>query len=670
MSLAVESPAGATASAQRRGVASRPDLWLGLALAAALILLAFTTTGGEIESADAPNTWAQIVLVLVGAGLGGAVLIAGARGRAWGAGALWLFGALAGLTFLSMAWSVQPAFSWLAANGTLSYLAAFASALAFARLFPERWRALIGALAVYAVVVSAYALVTKAFPAAFGAAGNFSRLRAPFDYFNAAGLVAAMGLPAWLWFSGRAGRVAPALSVPALGTLVSALVLSYGRGALAAAVIGLAVWFALVPGRLRSALVLACAAVVGGLVSVWASARHSLTGDHVPLSVRVGAGHSFGLVLIGALVFLVLVGVAVAVAMERVRMSAEAKRRIGFALLVGLALVPVAVLVGLAASSRGFGGEVSHLWTSLTSPKSGAPNSASRITDLGSSRPRYWGDGLKVGDHAVLAGTGAFGFATACWRYASDCVPDAHSYLVQTFADLGVIGVALSLALLVAWGLAVRRTLRAPGAAGERAGLITLLTVALIFGIHSTIDWTWFIPGVAVPALLCAGWLVGRGPLDGAVGRLKRARTVASLRGVGALGLCAAALACAWVIWQPLRASDATASAIAAMTAGNLGGAVTDARTAVNSDPFDTLARETLSLTLGNQPAARQTLADGTSLEPSNPETWLALGQFDATHGRMADARMELSRAHALEPRSDWCTLLAARGLPASLCQP
>lgn len=670
MSLAVESPAGTPSSAGRRRGLARPDVWLGVALAAALILLAFTTKGGEIEAADGPNTWAQIIFVLVGAGLGGAVLLIGGRGPAWGTGALWLLAALAGLTFLSMAWSVQPAFSWLEANGTLSYLAAFGAALALARLFPARWRALIGALAVYAIVVSAYALVAKVLPAAFGAAGNFSRLRAPFDYFNAAGLVAAMGLPACLWFTSGRGRAARALSVPALGTLVCALVLSYGRGALAAAVIGLAVWFALVPGRLRSALFLACAAVVGGLVSVWASARHSLTGDHVPLSVRVGAGHSFGLVLIVALVVLVVLGVVVALATERVQVSAATQRRIGVVLLVAVALVPVAAVVGLAASSRGFGGEVSHLWSSLTSPKSGAPNSASRITDLGSSRPRYWGDGLKVGRHAVLAGTGAFGFATACWRYASDCVPNAHSYVVQTFADLGLIGVALSLALVVAWGVAVRRTLRGSGTPGERAGLITLLTVALIFGIHSTIDWTWFIPGAAVPALLCAGWLAGRGPLDEAVGRLARARTAASLRGVGTLGLCALALVCAWVIWQPLRSSDATASAIAAMARGNLGAAITDARTAVNSNPFDMLARETLSLTLGNQPAARQTLVDGTSLEPSNPESWLALGQFDATHGRLADARLELARARALEPHSDWCALLAARGLPATLCQP
>ena len=40
-----------------------------------------------------------------------------------------------------------------------------------------------------------------------------------------------------------------------------------------------------------------------------------------------------------------------------------------------------------------------------------------------------------------------------------------------------------------------------------------MAAVVVIFGVHSAIDWTWFVPGNVVPALLCAGWVVGRGPL-------------------------------------------------------------------------------------------------------------------------------------------------------------
>jgi hypothetical protein len=314
---------------------------------------------------------------------------------------------------------------------------------------------------------------------------------------------------------------------------------------------------------------------------------------------------------------------------------------------------------------------------------------------------------LKVGEHAVLAGVGASGFGTACRRYESGCVPQAHSYVVQTFADLGLIGVAVSLALLVAWALAVRRTFGSaagsargvtlgsarglggsPEAAVERAGLVTLLAIVVIFGVHSTIDWTWFVPGAALPALLCAGWLAGRGPLaqegsriaglgpftepGGRLG-LTRRLTEAPLRTAGALGLCTLAVLAAWIVWQPQRSWNAQLAATSALSNGQAGAALTDARTAVASEPFDLLARETLSavyLAVGDTAAARHQLVEETTIQPSNFESWLDLGQFDATHGRLADARAELARARSLDSHEDWCALLAAHGLPAGLCSP
>ena len=44
--------------------------------------------------------------------------------------------------------------------------------------------------------------------------------------------------------------------------------------------------------------------------------------------------------------------------------------------------------------------------------------------------------------------------------------------------------------------------------------MVTLLAVVVTYAVSSLIDWTWFIPGVTVPALVCAGWLAGRGPLS------------------------------------------------------------------------------------------------------------------------------------------------------------
>ena len=57
------------------------DLLLGLATAAGLTLLAFTTTGGV---ALGPNTWAQIALVVLAAGLGIALLVTRPRAARFG----------------------------------------------------------------------------------------------------------------------------------------------------------------------------------------------------------------------------------------------------------------------------------------------------------------------------------------------------------------------------------------------------------------------------------------------------------------------------------------------------------------------------------------------------------------------------------------------------------
>ena len=54
--------------------------------------------------------------------------------------------------------------------------------------------------------------------------------------------------------------------------------------------------------------------------------------------------------------------------------------------------------------------------------------------------------------------------------------------------------------------------------------MLSMLCLVVVFGVHSTVDWTWFVPGDACVALVCAGWLAGRGPLTGATGADARDR--------------------------------------------------------------------------------------------------------------------------------------------------
>src|SRR5262249_26271222 len=118
-------------------------------------------------------------------------------------------------------------------------------------------------------------------------------------------------------------------------------------------------------------------------------------------------------------------------------------------------------------------------------------------------------------------GTGAGAYGTLRERFRQDqrTVRHAHGYVVQTLADLGWIGLALSLLATFVWLITVARVVGVRRADrglrwdAERAGLATLAVIAIVFGLHSTIDWTWFVPGNVVPALLCAGWVAARPPL-------------------------------------------------------------------------------------------------------------------------------------------------------------
>src|ERR1700733_15838555 len=207
------------------------DVALAALLAAGFALIVFVATGGTDLG---PNTWVQIALLAVAVGCAAALLLAGPRGRLDGVAALGLFAALAALSYVSIAWSVQPATSWTEGNRTLSYLAAFGAALALARLIPARWPSLVGALGTVAVVACGYGLLSKVFPASLDAADTFGRLGGPFDSWNATGLMGAMGLPVCLWAGARpaSGRVLRTLTVPAIAVLVTAMMLSYSRGAL------------------------------------------------------------------------------------------------------------------------------------------------------------------------------------------------------------------------------------------------------------------------------------------------------------------------------------------------------------------------------------------------------------------------------------------------------
>ncbi len=623
------------------------------------------------------TTTVEMALQAAGGLLGGVALLT-TRGRVHGGPALALLALLAGLTGLSIAWAVQPNDAWLETGRTLAYVAAFGAGIALVRLAPGRWGALIDATVIAAGVVAAYALLTKVLPTALNPDETFARLREPFGYWNAVGLMAALGGPGCLWLGARRhGHAAVnALAYPVLALLLVALLLAYSRGALLALGVGCAVWFVIVPLRLRGAAVLGVSALGALLAVAWVFGQEALTQDKAPLALRETAGHEFGLLLLALLALLLVAGLAVGFATARRAPGLETRRRAGIAILVALALVPVGAAIGLAASERGLTGSLSEGFTQLFDPNASAKaspsNDPSRLTAVGSVRARYFADSLEIFSDRPLLGAGAGGFATARPRVRPDelDVRHAHGYVFQTLADLGLAGIAVVLALLAAWSWAAlraaalvrRRSAPRPAIDAELVGLRTLLAVVVVFGVHSFVDWTWFVPGTTVLALLCAGWLAGRGPSRGAHGELAEAPTTLTPwravargrpRGLLAVGLLVVTAACVWATYQPLRGANAADDALVALEAGDIprARALTAAASEIDPLSIEPLSNSAVIETQAKRPdAARRALERAVQLQPQNATPWLRLAEYDAAQGDDKGALAALRPALYLDP--------------------
>ena len=643
-------------------------------LAAILCAVAFSAQGGLQLGRTTP----VVIALILGGGfaVAGSLLLAPRRARLWGVAPVALMLALAVLTALSLTWAANPSDAWLEANRTFAYAAVFAAAAALAHAVPGRWGAVLGAITLSAVVISAYALLTKIAPGPLNPDEVYARLSQPFGYWNGVGLMAALGVPGLLWLGSRrtGHQTLNALAYPALGLLGLTILLSYSRGALLAAAAGAGFWLLTVkPLRLRGAAVLLVGATGAGLAAAWAFSQGPLSDDRVPLALREQAGVQLTVLVVVLLAVLTLAGLAVGFVAATRPPSPRARERIAVALLVCLTLVPVAVVGKLALSDEGLGDAISRNWNSLTDRNAALPtNDSSRLTAAGSVRARYWYEALRIFKANAAVGVGADGYATVRKRYrtADPAVRHAHGYAVQTMADLGLAGVALSLALAVAWlasaarATGLRRRRRVPEFSPERIGLITLVAIVLVFGVHSLIDWTWFVPANAAAALLAAGWVCGRGPLGapearrshGNLSERLRAGLRERSRAIAAAGVALLALVAAWTAWQPLRADQAAQQSLQTLEAGNVDGARAQAQTAADRnplavDPLFKLAR--IEQQAGNrQIQARAALEQAVRLQPDNPEPWIQLASFELSAGEPQAAATASRRAVYLDPRS------------------
>jgi O-antigen ligase len=478
-----------------------------------------------------------------------------------------------------------------------------------------------------------------------------NRLGQPFDYWNAVGTVAAMAVPLTLWLGARrtGSPTARVLAYPMMGASILAIVLTQSRGAAAAAAIGALAWFALVPLRLRSLPVL-IAPLAGALaVGAWALSKDPFTKAFQPLSAKESVAGDFGGLVLLMILLLLLVGAAVEAGSARRVPSARVRRRVGIVAVAVVCLIPLAGLTSVAFSERGIGERIDEL-TSETKVSPG--EGGTRVFGAESSRGKYWREADRVFDARPIEGVGNGAFAVARLRHRNDAsvTRHAHGWVAQTAADLGVLGLAVTTLLFLAWSLAAlsatgllpRRLVR-PGPdepaprrdwdAG-RIALVTLVLVPVVFGVQSLVDWTWYIPMPAIMALIAAGYVVGLGPF-GTEPDDDRARFTlrpAPHRIAAALATLATALLVVWAIWQPEASDRATNDALALADERKYDEAIERTKDAEDLNPLTPdplLVRASIDTQADRIRDAERSLQRAVVEFPGDPQTWYRLAAFE-----------------------------------------
>jgi len=596
---------------------------------------------------------------------------------------------------IATAWSVRPDRSVAWGALVAAYALTVFMAGAAARIAPSARAIAVGALIGGSVLLCGAALVTRLSPdsaVTIGGLENAIRLRGPLDYWNALGLVAAIGALA----AGRqavdaarpiALRVACGAAVP---PMIGTLLLSQSRGAIVALVVGVVVvaWSS-GAARLRLPAMIGAAAIAAIPLAVTGTGR--VQGDAVVATDGRAA-------VLGGLVAAVLLGGLIALAIraaeERVAWD---PRRTAAVLRAGLAVGLVALIVGGAvfvAKEGSPGTALTTLRDSVASVDEVAPVSgADRLLSVSSSnRTGWWAEAVGAWADRPLQGWGPSGFGTIRKSYRQDTteVTQPHSLPLQVLAETGVVGFVLlggALWVLVRVGVRRLRRMREEGIDPRQLALqATLLGAVAAWLVQCGIDWHFDLPGVSIPVLAALGVAAAapaprRSPLgdDGVVApatieeldrQLDREERpaaggalVLTLTLVGALVL--ALLTVAPVVGDRL-ASDAQARLAGGADAQGLKDATSDVALAASLDPFSLKPLEvgrSIAERRGNLLEARRLALRETERQPDNPDSWNALAAVGGALADRAGMRIAAKRAVALDPYG----VLAVNQLAAAL---
>jgi len=617
--------------------------------AAALVFAAFFFSGGATSS---PLLWiggAAIVVAALTAAAGAFGVVASPRLDVAGAG---FFACLVALTLwcgLTIVWSTEPDSSWRFTNRMLVYLAfALVGAFAAAQL-ARPGRSLLDGLALLLALLFGWAFLAKAVPGLYSDYGRVARLRAPIGYWNALALLGVVGVSVGVGVAVERGRRA---WTRAGGTLLVyaatlAVLLAYSRANVALLVLLAFAWLALERRRPEILATLALGALPAIGVFGVCLALPGITNDGESRAVRAHDGWIFALVVVA-------VGAAVAAAAsllvrleERRPLAPGVRERVDRAIRILLVAAVVAVVVLVAV----FAGRVWHDFRAANEVSQGQ----GRFKTLASgNRWGWWQQAWHVFTRHPGGGTGAGTFDLTNRLHKTnpfDVAVEPHNVPLQFLSETGVPGLLLFLAVV---GFASLAVVRARRRGGEVA--VTAVGLALaVWALHLVVDIDWSYAAVTAPLLLAAGALTVAG------GERRRAPSPARLLPAAAAVVVAAAAVYSLTLpWLAQRQLDAYANAL---TRGDVVAAFAHAKRAHGYDPLSVDALTSMAVVAPTDAQAFDLYRRALKLEPLNPDTWYALGDFEwHVAGDAKGAYLALDRSWGLDrrdgPLSVRCSLL------------
>jgi hypothetical protein len=617
-----------------------------MAPAALIVGLALGGGGFDVSGRHIAGLAAWLVVV------GLLVLGAGSRarlGRPFYAAA-GLFGCLALLSAISSLWSGSVELSVIEADRVLVYLAFFLAAFLIAQTDEKRQRFAEG-IAIGVTIAVLLGLASRLLPHVLNVAeglGTGPRLRYPLGYWNANGALCGIAVAMLLWMSREARwKALRWASVAAMPAVMLTLYFTYSRGGLLALAIGAFCIVALSRNRLWMLATLAIAGL-GALPALLAVPAHRSLADNIASQASVDQGVTVLLIL--------LAGTAVSLALFALLRRLEDRGGGGVDRALQISRDP-RVLKGVAASLAAiavvaaivFGGRA---WDQFSNGDIEFPHDpAHHFSDLSSAgRHDFWRVAVDAfGEEPLIGhGAGSYQFAWDQHRSISLTVIDAHSLYLEQFAELGLLGGLIVLALVgsILWiGISAWRAAAMPG----REGYAALFTAMLVFAIAAGFDWFWEIAGLGAIFCLAAGALVAA--------RCEQLAPAGDVRRERRFGLTIGGLALAWVaaiaLVGPLLVEREIKASQNAFAADDPIGAVDHADTARSIEPWAASPYLQLGLVAeseGEYDVAVERLSQAIEREDGNWKLYALRSRARAEAGDLKAAQSDLEHARRLDP--------------------